>query len=71
MEQGLACPGPLGMGLDVDSYGALRGKDGALPPVIYTLGILRKGYLYETTAVRDIRLQAAELARLLIEDVCP
>ena len=71
MEQGLACPGPMGMGLDVDSYGALRGKDGALPPVIYTLGILRKGYLYETTAVRDIRLQAAELARLLIEDVCP
>ena len=59
------------MGLDVDSYGALRAKDGALPPVLYALGILRKGYLYETTAVRDIRLQAAELARLLIEDVAP
>jgi uncharacterized NAD(P)/FAD-binding protein YdhS len=71
MEQGWASPGPLGMGLDVDGNGALRGKDGALPPVLYAIGILRKGYLYETTAVRDIRVQAAELARLLIEDVCP
>jgi len=37
--------------------------DGSVSEVLYTLGTSRKGQLWETTAVPEIRVQAASLVR--------
>ncbi|MDP9227863.1 MAG: hypothetical protein M3M99_02280, partial [Actinomycetota bacterium] len=54
--------GPLGLGLDHDSRGSLLDAHGAPSPLLSTLGPLRKGRLWETTAIPEIRVQALELA---------
>lgn len=64
-ESGLACPGPLGMGLDHDVDGAVVGADGHVSPYLFVIGPLRRGRLWETTAIPEIREQAAELAGAL------
>jgi uncharacterized NAD(P)/FAD-binding protein YdhS len=63
---GLARPGPLALGLDVADSGALIRVDGRVDQRIYAIGPLLKDQLWETTAVRELRLQAAELARRLL-----
>ncbi|MDO8210770.1 FAD/NAD(P)-binding protein [Conexibacter sp. CPCC 206217] len=57
--------GPLGLGLDTDADGQLCDCDGHPSGNLFTLGALRRGQLWETTAVPEIRLQAADLANLL------
>lgn len=64
--QGLARPDPLFLGLDVDATGALLGCDGESSPYLYAIGPTRKGHLWETTAVPEIRTQASQLAGLLL-----
>lgn len=64
-RSGHARPGPLGLGLDVDGDGRLIGDDGEPSAVLWAIGPLRRGALLETTAVPEIRVQAAALARLL------
>jgi uncharacterized NAD(P)/FAD-binding protein YdhS len=66
LEDGLARPGPLALGLDVDDSGALIGADDGVDDRIYAIGPLLKDHLWETTAVRELRIQAAELARRLV-----
>jgi uncharacterized NAD(P)/FAD-binding protein YdhS len=66
LEDGLARPGPLALGLDVSDSGALIGADGGIDDRIYAIGPLLKDHLWETTAVRELRVQAAELARTLV-----
>jgi len=63
---GLARPDPVGMGLDVDERGALIDAAGRVKENLFALGPLRKGRLWETTAVPEIRCQAAELAEHLL-----
>jgi uncharacterized NAD(P)/FAD-binding protein YdhS len=63
---GLARTDPLGMGLDVDERGALIDAAGGVKENLFALGPLRKGRLWETTAVPEIRCQAAELAEHLL-----
>ena len=63
---GLARPDPLGLGLDTDPDGALVGADGRASGALFTLGPLRQGSLWESTAVPEIRAQAAALARHLL-----
>jgi uncharacterized NAD(P)/FAD-binding protein YdhS len=65
LEQGLARPDPLFLGLDVSPEGALLDAQGQPSPWIYTLGPPQKGLLWETTAVPELRVQAAVLARIL------
>jgi uncharacterized NAD(P)/FAD-binding protein YdhS len=65
LEAGLARPDRLRMGLDADPHGALRDADGRPASDIFTLGPLLRGSRYETTAVPEIRGQAAALARHL------
>jgi uncharacterized NAD(P)/FAD-binding protein YdhS len=65
-EQGLIQPDELGLGLHTDASGALVGGGGQPSPWLYTLGPTRKGELWETTAVPEIRIQAQALARLLL-----
>jgi uncharacterized NAD(P)/FAD-binding protein YdhS len=60
---GLARPDPLGLGLDATVHGAIIGASGAGSDVLYTLGPPLRGLWYETTAIPEIREQAAALAR--------
>jgi uncharacterized NAD(P)/FAD-binding protein YdhS len=59
-EEGLLRPDPLGLGIDVDENGALLRQDGAPSDFLYAIGPPRKGALWETTAVPEIRAQIAE-----------
>jgi len=62
---GRARAGALGLGLDTALDGELRDCDGEPSPGLYTLGALRRGQLWESTAVPEIRCQAQELGALL------
>ncbi len=62
LADGLARPDPLHLGLDVDPTGRLVAADGAVHPRVATLGPVRRGRFWETTAVPEIRAQAAALA---------
>ncbi|MFF4313062.1 FAD/NAD(P)-binding protein [Streptomyces sp. NPDC001507] len=62
---GLAVPGPLGMGVATHD-GQLADARGRLTGPLFTLGAPRRGELWETTAIPEIRVQAAELAQRLL-----
>lgn len=62
---GDARPGPLGLGLAVDADGRLLGRHGDPSESLWAIGPLRRGALLETTAIPEIRVQAAALARTL------
>ncbi|MET0771597.1 MAG: FAD/NAD(P)-binding protein [Candidatus Limnocylindrales bacterium] len=53
---------PLGLGLDVDQAGRARRPDGTNHPHVWTVGSLRKGAEWESTAVPELRLHAAAIA---------
>jgi uncharacterized NAD(P)/FAD-binding protein YdhS len=65
--QGLARPDPLFLGLDVDPDGALIDYEGVPSESLFTIGPTRKGQLWETTAVPEIRQQAEQLAAYLVK----
>jgi uncharacterized NAD(P)/FAD-binding protein YdhS len=62
LEQGLIRPGILGMGVDTTIKGALVNAEGHSSSWLWTLGSLRRGQLWETTAISEIRQQAEQLA---------
>lgn len=66
LAQGLISPDLLALGLRVAPDGALIGTDGKASDRLYTLGPPCKGALWETTAVPEVRKQAARLAELLL-----
>jgi len=66
LQQGLARPDHLFLGLDVDGDGALLDAKGASSLELFALGPARKGRLWESIAVPEIRVQAAQLAELLV-----
>ncbi len=66
LGHGLARPDPLRLGLDADARGAVRDASGRAAGDIVTLGPLLRGLRYETTAIPEIRDQAAALARVLL-----
>ncbi|CAB4706517.1 MAG: NAD(P)-binding protein [Actinobacteria bacterium] len=66
VERGTVAPDPLALGLSSTSGGLLLDRDGAVVPGLYAVGPPRKGALYESTAVPEIRVQAAELAAHLL-----
>ncbi len=57
LSSGTAAPGPHRLGLAVDPCGQVVGAPG-----LWTLGPLRRGVVFETTAIPEIRRQAAALA---------
>lgn len=67
LGQGLARPDALSLGLDAAEDGALIDARGLASNVIYVVGPARKGRLWESTAVPEIRQQIAELSSLLAE----
>lgn len=65
IEQGLARAGPLGLGVCTDADGAMLDAQGTPSQRVFTLGPLRRGDLWETTAIAEIREQAERLAQRL------
>ncbi len=71
IDRELVSPDPLGLGVEVTMDGAVIDA-GAVPATdFFALGGLRKGLLWESTAVPELRAQAAALARLLLERWVP
>ncbi|RPF37707.1 FAD/NAD(P)-binding protein [Streptomyces sp. TLI_185] len=62
---GAAVPGPLGMGVATRD-GRLLDSEGRADRPLFTLGAPRRGELWETTAIPEIRVQAAALAGQLL-----
>ena len=62
---GLVRPGPSGMGIDTADDGRVVGVLPASMP-FYALGALRRGNLWETTAMPEIREQAYDVARAVV-----
>lgn len=63
LDRGLATPDELGMGLQATPAGELLAADGDPQSWLHVLGPLRRGELWETTAVGEIRAQAQTVAR--------
>jgi len=61
-SRGIIVPDPLFLGLDVGLGGTILNLQGERVTHLYTLGSPQKGILFETTAVPELRVQAAELA---------
>ena len=57
----------LGLGLDVDADGHVINDSGRTDPHMYVVGPLRRGQLWETTAIPEIRVQASEVAEAIIQ----
>jgi uncharacterized NAD(P)/FAD-binding protein YdhS len=65
---GHASAGPLGIGLASDADGRVRAADGTVGAV-WTLGALRRGDLWESTAIPEIRAQALTVATAIARQV--
>ncbi len=57
---------PLGRGLVVDEVGRARAANGDVSPPIYVVGPLRRGALWETTAIPEIVAQSDEVAQHIV-----
>jgi uncharacterized NAD(P)/FAD-binding protein YdhS len=68
LRQKLARPDSLLLGLEVSDEGALIDGDGMVSDFLYAIGPLRKGNLWETTAVPEIRDQISKLTGLLVSN---
>jgi uncharacterized NAD(P)/FAD-binding protein YdhS len=62
---GLARLNPLATGFDCDPAGALLGAGGRASGLLWAVGPIRRGASWETTAVPEIRAQAATVAAAL------
>ncbi|MBR8840402.1 MAG: FAD/NAD(P)-binding protein [Stigonema ocellatum SAG 48.90 = DSM 106950] len=70
-EQRLMRFNAVSIGMDTAPNGALIDPDGNISEQLYTLGTPRKGNLWETTAVGEIRVQAANLVQELLQSLNP
>jgi uncharacterized NAD(P)/FAD-binding protein YdhS len=66
MRRKLARPDRLFLGLDVSPDGALIDGCGNVSDLVYAIGPVRKGSLWETIAVPELRVQVSDLSRLLL-----
>jgi uncharacterized NAD(P)/FAD-binding protein YdhS len=64
-DRGLIRPDALGLGVDSDIEGRLLGRDGAASRRLTLVGPLRKGSLWENTAVPELRSEARRAAARL------
>lgn len=65
LAEGVARADPLGLGLRVTTEGALFGAAG-LHRSLHAIGPVRKGSLWESTAIPELRRQASELAEVVL-----
>ena len=67
-DGGLVRPDALGLGLESDEEGRLLSVDGTPSARLFLVGPLRKGRLWENTAVPELRVEAERMARTLAVD---
>ncbi|WP_329417872.1 FAD/NAD(P)-binding protein (plasmid) [Streptomyces sp. NBC_00704] len=67
LERGYGRTGPAGLGLDTAADGRLAPAAGVPAARLWTLGAARRGNLLETTAMPEIRAQAAEVAGTVLD----
>lgn len=65
VRQELVQPDPLFLGVDVSRDGALIDAHGAASNLLYAIGPIRKGSLWESIAVPELRVQVSELSKFL------
>lgn len=70
-EQNLIRFNELSIGIDTAPNGAVIDTNGKVSEMLWTLGTPRKGNLWETIAVPEIRVQAATLAQELLKPFNP
>ncbi|MBD0268782.1 MAG: FAD/NAD(P)-binding protein [Cyanobacteria bacterium Co-bin8] len=68
-DQGLIRPNNLGLGLDTAPDGAVLDAQGQRSSLLYTLGTARKGQLWESIAVPELREQAQLLASTVLQSL--
>jgi uncharacterized NAD(P)/FAD-binding protein YdhS len=67
IDDGIARPGPLGISIDSDPATCrLLDAAGVAALPIWAIGALRRGVLWDTLAIPEIREQAADIARQLL-----
>lgn len=69
LRLGLASPDALHLGLRTDADGCLVGADGTVERRIRLIGALRRGDLWETTAVPELREHVAVIAASLAREL--
>lgn len=69
VADGRARAGWDGYGLDVDADGRVVAADGRPQATLWTLGPVCRGVRWESTAIPEIRVQAAQVAQALLSDV--
>ena len=67
--QGLIHPNEIGLGLDTAADGTVFDAQGNHSSLLYTLGTPRKGSLFETIAVPELREQAQALAATVLQSL--
>lgn len=67
LARGTATPDRLALGLDVTDDGRLVGSGGRVVEGIHVVGPARKGALWESTAIPEIRAQAAQVAAAVVD----
>ncbi len=65
-RRGLIAPDPLRLGLAATPDGQVKAADGTVVPGLYAVGPPRKGILWESTAIPEIRTQAAQVGRTVL-----
>ncbi|TAK68494.1 MAG: hydroxyacylglutathione hydrolase [Actinomycetota bacterium] len=65
LTAGYARPGPLGIGLETDPTGRVRDAAGRVQLRLFAIGSLRRGTLWESTAIPELRSQAVDIAAQL------
>ena len=70
LATGTATAGSIGLGLRTEA-GRLVDSTGSAGAAIWTLGAMRRGELWESTAVPEIRSQAAGVAAAVTEELRP
>src|SRR6185436_4311125 len=68
LETGEATTEPESLGLSADAAGRLRRRDGSVSSSVLVLGALRRGDLWESTAVPELRAQAAAVGSAIREE---
>jgi uncharacterized NAD(P)/FAD-binding protein YdhS len=67
LKRDMLAPDPLRMGAHTDEKGRLYNAKGEIVRGLYTIGTWRKGRLYESVAVPELRVQAADLAETIVD----
>jgi uncharacterized NAD(P)/FAD-binding protein YdhS len=68
LRTGTIRPHPVGLGLECTPDGRVLSAGAPRPP-LWVVGALRQGELWETTAIPEIRVQAAEVAHAVVAEL--